>query len=56
MMIPGKDDGKVAVERARTDGMGDFICLHATHACMMRNTQVIEQTKYYLKHGRFMRD
>lgn len=56
MMIPGKDDGKVAVDRAGVEGMGDFICLHATHACMMRNSRVIEQTKHYLKYGRFLKN
>jgi len=53
MMIPGKDDGKVSVERTKVKNMGDFICLHVTHACMMRNRKVIEQTKYFLKNGNF---
>jgi pimeloyl-ACP methyl ester carboxylesterase len=52
-LIPGPDDGKVSIVRARPDGAADFIRLHVTHACMMRNRQVIEQTKAFLKTGAF---
>ncbi len=31
LLIPGKDDGKVSVERAKLDGMSDFLVTHHTH-------------------------
>jgi len=53
MLIPGPDDGKVSIARVRPDRATDFIRLHVTHACMMQNRQVIEQTKAFLKNGAF---
>ena len=55
MLIPGPDDGKVSIARVRPAGATDFIRLHVTHACMMRNRQVIEQTKAFLKNGAFQK-
>ena len=52
-MIPGKDDGKVSLLRAKTDGMKAFLVLHVTHTFMMRNASVIAQTKHFLTTGRF---
>jgi pimeloyl-ACP methyl ester carboxylesterase len=52
-IIPGEDDGKVAVERAKLEGMSDFIVLPYTHITIMKQDQVILQTLYFLNHGRF---
>ncbi|MDG1463077.1 MAG: alpha/beta hydrolase [Gammaproteobacteria bacterium] len=52
-MLAGDDDGKVAIESARLEGMTDFIVLHHTHTWMMRASPVIEQVKYFLANGRF---
>lgn len=51
--IPGPSDGKVAVERARLDGMTDFLVLPVTHSLMMRDRQVIESTLRFLDRGSF---
>ena len=54
-LIPGPNDGKVAVARTRVEGMRDFLCLHVTHTFMMRNPRVIHQTQHFLKNGRFQK-
>jgi len=54
-IIPGSDDGKVAVERAKLEGMNDFIEMPVTHTFMMNNDDVIQQVIYYLRNGSFQR-
>lgn len=51
--IPGPDDGKVSVERARLEGMRDFLILPYSHPVIMRRKPVIKQTLHFLRHGRF---
>ena len=53
MLIPGPDDGKVSLARVKPKRYTDFIQIHASHACMMRNLQVIEQSIAFLKEGMF---
>ncbi len=53
MLIPGPDDGKVALARVKPAVYTDYIQLHATHACMVWNKNVIAQTKHFLEHGFF---
>ncbi len=52
-IIPGPDDGKVSVEQAKLPGMTDFLVVHETHPFIMNAPDVIEQTCFFLKHGRF---
>ena len=53
LMIPGSDDGKVSVERAKLAGMSDFVVIHATHPFIMRNREAIRQTIQFLRTGAF---
>lgn len=55
LLLPGADDGRVSVERTRVAGMSDHITIHATHPLIMRHREAIEQTRHFLKHGRFRR-
>ena len=52
-LIPGKDDGKVAIERAKLEGMQDFLVLPHSHPFIMQSNKTIEQTIYFLKNGKF---
>ncbi|BFM12144.1 alpha/beta fold hydrolase [Simiduia litorea] len=52
-LIPGTDDGKVAIERTKLEGMNDHIEMPVTHPFMMKNDRVIAEVVYYLKQGRF---
>ena len=56
MLIPGADDGKVAVARVKPERYDDYILLHATHPMIVRNRTAIKQTIHFLKHGHFNRD
>ena len=51
--IPGPDDGKVSVARARLEEMADFRVVHRTHGFIMNAPEVIEQTVYFIENGRF---
>ncbi len=52
-LIPGADDGKVAVSRAPMAGMAAFRVLHTSHPFIMRNGEAIAQTLHFLQHGDF---
>jgi triacylglycerol lipase len=52
-IIPGENDGKVSVARARVQGMTDFLVLPYTHTFIMTAPEVIAQTRYFLRHGHF---
>ncbi len=52
-LIPGEDDGKVSVERAKLEGMKDFMVVPHSHTFIMKSDLVIFQTLYFLKNGNF---
>jgi len=54
LMISGKDDGKVSVERTKVAGMTEQAVVHATHPFLMRNTQAIRLTILFLETGSFL--
>jgi triacylglycerol lipase len=51
LMIQGKDDGKVSVERTKVPGMKEHVTIHATHPYLMKNRHAIEYTVRFLKEG-----
>ncbi|PID39592.1 MAG: alpha/beta hydrolase [Proteobacteria bacterium] len=53
LRLPGPDDGKVSVARARLEEMADFLVVNKSHGFIMTNPQVMEQTAHFLAHGRF---
>ena len=53
LLIPGPDDGKVSVARARLAGMRDFRVLDTSHPLILRDPEAIRQTLQFLDHGRF---
>ena len=54
-IIPGPDDGKVSVERARVEGMSDFLVEPHNHTFIMNQHGVMDQVVYFLRHGVFER-
>ena len=52
-LIPGEDDGKVSVARARLDEMKDFLVVEQGHTFIMKKMDVIKQIQYFLIHGEF---
>ena len=52
-LIPGDDDGKVAVERTQIEGMRAFTVVPKTHTFIVRNNTVIQLVIGYLKEGYF---
>lgn len=53
MIIPGEDDGKVAVENTKLEGMRDFLVVSVSHPFLMKNPEVIRQAIHFLQSGRF---
>jgi pimeloyl-ACP methyl ester carboxylesterase len=56
IIVPGPDDGVVAVERTKVAGMKDFLLLPQTHAFIMKSEDVIQQVIYFLEHGVFRKE
>lgn len=49
----GANDGKVSVERAKLDGMKDFIVVHESHPYIMKSEYVQSQTIEFLRNEFF---
>lgn len=54
-VIPGPDDGKVAIARASAAGVRDFLVVPHSHPFIMRAPMVHRQIFHFLEHGRFER-
>jgi triacylglycerol lipase len=55
-LFQGANDGKVSVERAKLDGMTDFIVVHESHSFIMKSELVQSQTIEFLNNGAFLHD
>lgn len=54
-LIPGPDDGKVSVERAKVKGMNDFLVVPCSHSFFMSNLKVQKEILFYFKNGNFLK-
>lgn len=52
--LPGDDDGTISVSQTKLKGASDFIILHHIHSVLPLERDTIEQTRYFIEHGRFM--
>ncbi len=52
-LIPGADDGKVSVERAKLEEMTDFLVVDSSHPLIMYDRTVIAQVRRFLATGSF---
>ncbi|MCP4676520.1 MAG: alpha/beta hydrolase [Deltaproteobacteria bacterium] len=55
LLIPGDDDGKVSVERAKIAGMKDFLVVSHSHTFIMNSPEVAKEIVAFLKSGFFIR-
>jgi pimeloyl-ACP methyl ester carboxylesterase len=53
--FPEPNDGTVAVEETRVDGLADHIVLPVSHVALLWSAAVAAQTEHFLLHGRFRR-
>lgn len=56
LIIPGRDDGKVSIDRTKVDGLKEHLILHVTHPGIMKNPAAIRQTIHFLKNGVFEKE
>lgn len=52
-MLDGPDDGAVAVESMRLEGMSAFLVVPRTHTFIMNSAVVTREIVHFLEHGRF---
>jgi pimeloyl-ACP methyl ester carboxylesterase len=52
-IVPRPNDGRVSVASTKLEGMADHIVLNTSHALMLSNHAVIDQTITFLKKGKF---
>lgn len=55
-LIPGANDGKVAVSRTSLKGQKDFMVVAKTHPFIMRSRNVMQQTVHFLRHACFKKN
>ena len=55
LVINKPNDGKVAVERTKVEGMLDFLVVSRPHPLIMNCKEVMFQTEHFLRKGYFLR-
>ena len=55
-LIPGPDDGKVSVDRARLEGAAGLLVVPYSHSFIMNRDPVIQEVLHFLDVGRFSED
>jgi len=56
LIIPGPDDGTIAVDRTKVVGMKDFLVLPRSHIFIMKSEDAIKQVIHFIEHGAFKRE
>ena len=51
IIIPGEDDGKVSVDRARLKNMKDFLVVKRTHPLIMKADEVLDAVVHFIETG-----
>ncbi len=54
-LIDGENDGIVAVDEARVEGMADFLVVPRGHTFIMNDRAVLDQAIHFFRHGAFAR-
>jgi pimeloyl-ACP methyl ester carboxylesterase len=54
--LPEPNDGTVAVVETQLPGITDHIGMHVSHTGLLVSRAVVEQTAWFLRHGRFSRE
>ena len=54
-LLPGADDGVVAVESTKVEGMADFVVVETGHSAMRYDKAVVRHTLRFLGTGEFDR-
>ncbi len=52
-LLPGPDDGYVALSSTPLDGMNDFITIPSSHGLITSNESAIEQSVHFIINGQF---
>ena len=52
--LPVPNDGTVALDETRLDGMADYIVVNSNHMGLVVNGEVARQVEHFLRYGRFL--
>jgi hypothetical protein len=55
-LVPGDDDGTVAVASTRLPGAKDFVTVNCIHSFLMSNKHVVDYTVRFIQEGRLRKE